>query len=65
MRRLLMIAVGLCAFGALWEAEEEADGPVIALSPLLAVLAIEAGIFLLRRHQTQLLGPGTRRQEQS
>ena len=55
MRTFLMIAIGLCAFGALWDAEEEADGPVIALSPLLAALAIEAGIFLLRRHQSGLL----------
>jgi hypothetical protein len=65
MRKFLMIAIGLCAFGALWEAEEEADGPVIALSPLLAVLAIEAGIFLLRRHQTQLLAPKAARREAS
>ncbi len=55
MRKLLMIGLGLCALGALWRAEEEEDGPVIALSPFLAALAIEAGIFLLRRHQGALL----------
>ncbi len=55
MRKLLMIGLGLCALGALWRAEEEEGGPVIALSPFLAALAIEAGIFLLRRHQGALL----------
>jgi hypothetical protein len=56
MRKLLMIGLGLCAFGALWRAEEEEDGVAVALSPFLAALAIETGIFLLRRHQGQLLG---------
>jgi hypothetical protein len=65
MRKLLMIGAGLCVLGALWKAEEEADGPLIAFSPLLAALAIEAGIFLLRRHQTQFLAPGSARREQS
>jgi hypothetical protein len=55
MRRLLMIGLGLCAFGALWRAEEEEDGVAVAMSPFLAALAIETGIFLLRRHQGQLL----------
>ena len=55
MRKLLMIGLGLCALGALWKAEEEEDGTVVALSPFLAALAIEAGIFLLRRHQGALL----------
>ena len=55
MRKLLMIGLGLCAFGALWKAEEEEDGAAVAFSPFLAALAIEAGIFLLRRHQTGLL----------
>jgi len=49
MRKLLMIGLGLCALGALWKAEEEEDGVAIALSPFLAALAIETGIFLLRR----------------
>jgi hypothetical protein len=56
MRKLLMIGLGLCALGALWKVEEEEDGVVVAMSPFLAALAIEAGIFLLRRHQGGLLG---------
>ena len=55
MRKLLMIGLGLCAIGALWKVEEEEDGAVVALSPFLAALAIEAGIFMLRRHQGSLL----------
>jgi len=56
MRKLLMSGLGLCALGALWKAEEEEDGMAVSLSPFLAALAIEAGIFLLRRHQGSLLG---------
>ena len=59
MRKLVIIGLGLCVFGALWKAEEEEDGAVVALSPFLAALAIEAGIFLLRRHQTGLLNMRT------
>ncbi|MDB5733881.1 MAG: hypothetical protein JWN16_518 [Alphaproteobacteria bacterium] len=55
MRKLLMIGLGLCAVGALWRVEEEEDGAAVALSPFLAALAIEAGIFMLRRHQGSLL----------
>ena len=55
MRKLLMIGLGLCAAGALWKVEEEEDGAMVALSPFLAALAIEAGIFMLRRHQGSLL----------
>jgi hypothetical protein len=55
MRKLLMIGLGLCAVGALWKVEEEEDGTAVALSPFLAALAIEAGIFMLRRHQGSLL----------
>ena len=55
MRKLLMIGLGLCALGALWRVEEEEDGTAVAMSPFLAALAIEAGIFLLRRHQGALL----------
>jgi hypothetical protein len=55
MRKLLLMGLGLCAVGALWRAEEEEDGMTVALSPFLAALALEAGIFLLRRHQNQLL----------
>jgi hypothetical protein len=56
MRKLILLGLGLCALGAIWKIEEEEDGPAIALSPFLAALAIEAGIFLLRRHQGSLLG---------
>jgi len=55
MRKLLLIGLGLCALGSLWRAEEEEDGSFVALSPFLAALALEAGIFMLRRHQSQLL----------
>ncbi|HEY0267353.1 MAG TPA: hypothetical protein VGC16_11410 [Rhizomicrobium sp.] len=55
MRRLLVVGLGLCALGALWKAEEEEDGAAIALSPFLAALAIEVGIFLLRHRQGALL----------
>ena len=60
MRKLLLIGLGLCALGAMWRVEEEEDGAAIAMSPFLAALAIEAGIFLLRRHQGALLGPPRR-----
>ena len=56
MRKLLLVGLGLCLFGALWRAEEEEDGAAVALSPFLAALALEAGIFMLRRHQGSLLG---------
>jgi hypothetical protein len=58
LRKLLLAGLGLCVLGALWKAEEEEDGAVVALSPFLAALALEAGIFLLRRHQGVLLGQG-------
>ncbi len=61
MRKLLMIGLGLCVVGALWKAEEEEHGAVVAMSPFLAALALEAGIFLLRRHQGSLLGATTAR----
>jgi hypothetical protein len=60
MRKLLLVGMGLCLFGALWRAEEEEDGMAVAMSPFLAALALEAGIFLLRRHQTSLLGASNR-----
>lgn len=56
MRKLIVAGLALCALGALWKVEEEEDGVAVALSPFLAALAIEAGIFLLRRHQGSLLG---------
>lgn len=49
MRRLLLIAVGFFAFAALWREEAEEDGIGVALSPFLAALAIEIGIFILRQ----------------
>jgi len=55
MRKLLLIGLGLCTFGALWRVEKEEDGSLVALSPFLAALALEAGIFMLRRHQSRLL----------
>src|SRR5690349_9820380 len=56
MRKLLLIGLGLCALGAMWKAEEEEKDMAVAMSPFLAALALEAGIFLLRRHQGSLLG---------
>jgi len=56
MRKLLLVGLGLCTLGALWCVEEEEDGVAVAISPFLAALAIEVGIFMLRRHQTKLLG---------
>jgi hypothetical protein len=56
MRKLLLAGLALCALGALWKVEEEEDGAAVALSPFLAALAIETGIFLLRRHQGSLMG---------
>jgi hypothetical protein len=56
VRKLLLIGLSLCAVGAIWRFEEEEDGAAVALSPFFAALALEAGIFLLRRHQTALLG---------
>ena len=61
MKKYLLIGLGLCAFGALWSWEEEEDGAAVALSPFLAALAIEIGVFMLRRHQSTLLGPGPAR----
>ena len=61
MRKLLMIGLGLCVIGVLWKAEEEEDNAAVAVSPFLAALALEAGIFLLRRHQVSLLGAITSR----
>lgn len=55
MRKMLLLGLGLCVLGAVWKAEEEEDGAAIAMSPFLAALALEAGIFLLRRHQGSLL----------
>jgi len=55
MRKLIYVCLGLCFLGVLWTVEEEEDGAAVALSPFLAALALETGIFLLRRHQGSLL----------
>jgi hypothetical protein len=55
MGKLLWIGLRFCTIGALWRAEQEEDGTVVALSPFPAALALEAGIFMLCRHQNQLL----------
>ena len=56
MRKLLLAWPGTVpGRRAVAGAEEEEDGVAVALSPFLAALALEAGIFLLRRHQTSLL----------
>ncbi|MEI9996526.1 MAG: hypothetical protein WDM91_18155 [Rhizomicrobium sp.] len=57
MQKWLLAAIGLCALGALWKFEEEEDGPAVAWSPFIAALAIEAGIFMLRRRQNSLMRP--------
>ncbi len=56
MQRFLLAGLALCAIGALWKVEEEEDGIAVAMTPFLAALALEAGIFLLPRHQNSLLG---------
>lgn len=56
MRKLLLLGLGLCCVAAFWKTEEEEDSASVALSPFLAALALEVGIFLLRRHQGSLLG---------
>jgi hypothetical protein len=38
------------------ELKRAAGGVAVAMAPFLAALAIEAGIFLLRRHQNSLMG---------
>jgi hypothetical protein len=58
MRKFLIVGLGLCALGAFWRLEEEEDR--LSLSPFLAALALEAGIFLLRRHQGALLAKPAR-----
>jgi hypothetical protein len=53
MRTLILLGLGLCAAGALSTKQQHQQG--VALTPFLAALAMEAGIFLLRRHQGSLL----------
>lgn len=52
---LLPVGLGLCALAALWKMEKDEDGAAVAMSPFLAALAIEVGIFFLRHHQGALL----------
>ena len=54
MRKLLLLGLGMCAIGAFYRAEED-DRENETLSPFLAALALEVGIFLLRRKQGSLL----------
>lgn len=60
MRGLLLAGLGLCALGALPRSENNGESDMSSLSPFLAALAIEAGIFLLRRHQGALLNAGAK-----
>ena len=53
MRNLGWILMGLSAFAALWKAEAKEDGAALALSPLLAGIAI--GIFLVGRERDERL----------
>jgi hypothetical protein len=49
MHKLLLIAIGLCAFGALWKIEAEEDGADVAFAPFLAAVAI--GVLLFGERQ--------------
>ena len=55
MQKWILAGLGFCALGALWKFEREEDGAAVAWSPLFAALAIEVGVFMLRRHQSALL----------
>jgi hypothetical protein len=55
MSKLLLVGLALCAAGALVRAEEDPEKEGTPLTPFLAALAIEVGIFLLRRRQGALL----------
>ena len=57
MRKIILIGVALAAVGALIETDEDRkrDGNDPHLASFLAALAIEAGIFLLRRRQNAIL----------
>ena len=56
MRKIILAGLALCAVGALVRPEEgQGSSGKPLLGPFLAALAIEAGIFLLRRHQGALL----------
>jgi hypothetical protein len=61
MRKIILIGLALCAAGVLVRSKEtgEQSERKPLLSPFLAALALEAGIFLLRRHQGALLSQTT------
>jgi hypothetical protein len=46
MRKFILIGLGLYGLAAIWRAEEEQDGLLVALSPFVAAIAIA---FLTRR----------------
>ncbi len=54
MKVWTILGLGLTAL-ALLKFEKDQDGKAIALSPILAALALEAGVILLRRRQSRLL----------
>jgi len=54
MKTWPIAGLGLTAL-ALLKFEKDQDGKAVALSPILAALALEAGILMLRRRQTRLL----------
>jgi len=55
MQKWILAGLGFYALAALWTFERDEDGPAVAWSPLIAALAIESGVFMLRRHQSALL----------
>jgi hypothetical protein len=52
MRKLILLGLGLYGIAALWRAEEEEDGLLVALSPFVAAVAIA---ILTRRSRTDEL----------
>jgi hypothetical protein len=55
MRKLILIGIALCAAGALSRPRPDDDDDDEIVPGFLAALAIEMGVFLLRRHQGKLL----------
>ena len=51
MSRIVLAALGVALFGALWSFEEKEDGKAIAYSPLVLAATIEIGVLLLRRRR--------------
>ncbi len=52
MRKLILLGLGLYGLAAIWRAEEEEDGMLVALSPFVAAIAIA---FLTRRDRSEEL----------